>query len=62
MRYLKIIAALFIGLLGLLAFLNNLFNIASAQSFVSAVLAAPEAAAFARGIGRAIADWYQGLP
>jgi predicted small integral membrane protein len=42
MRYLKIIAALFIGLLGLLAFLNNLFNIASAQSFVSAVLSAPE--------------------
>lgn len=42
MRNLKIIAALFIGLAGLLAFLNNLFNITSAQSFVSAVIAAPE--------------------
>jgi len=42
MRYLKIVAALFIGLIGLLAFLNNLFNIASAQSFVSAVISAPE--------------------
>lgn len=42
MRYLKIVAALFIGLIGLLAFVNNLFNIASAQSFVSAVISAPE--------------------
>lgn len=42
MRYLKIIAALFIGLMGLLAFLNNLFNISSAQSFVAAVISAPE--------------------
>jgi predicted small integral membrane protein len=42
MRYLKIVAALIIGLVGLLAFLNNLFNIASAQSFVSAVISAPE--------------------
>ena len=42
MRNLKIIAALFIGLAGLLAFLNNLFNITSAQSFVSAVISAPE--------------------
>ena len=42
MRHLKIIAALFIGLMGLLAFLNNLFNITSAQSFVAAVISAPE--------------------
>ena len=42
MRYLKIVAALFIGLIGLLAFLNNLFNISSAQSFVSAVISGPE--------------------
>jgi len=42
MRYLKISAALFIGLTGLLAFLNNLFNIISAQSFVAAVISAPE--------------------
>ena len=42
MRYLKIVAAVFIGLIGLLAFLNNLFNISSAQSFVSAVISAPE--------------------
>ena len=42
MRNLKIIAALFIGLAGILAFLNNLFNISSAQSFVSAVISAPE--------------------
>ena len=42
MRNLKIIAALFIGLTGLLAFLNNLFNIVSAQSFVAAVISAPE--------------------
>jgi predicted small integral membrane protein len=42
MRHLKIIAALFIGLMGLLAFLNNLFNIMSAQSFVAAVISAPE--------------------
>jgi len=42
MRYHKIVAALFIGLIGSLAFLDNLFNINSAQSFVSAVLSAPE--------------------
>lgn len=42
MRNLKIIAALFIGLLGLLAFFNNLFNIAAAQSSVAAVISAPE--------------------
>lgn len=42
MRNLKIIAALFIGLMGLLAFLNNLFNITVAQSFVAAVISAPE--------------------
>jgi predicted small integral membrane protein len=42
MRHLKIIAALFIGLLGLLAFFNNLFNIMAAQSFVAAVVSAPE--------------------
>ncbi|MBT8054157.1 MAG: DUF2165 family protein [Xanthomonadales bacterium] len=42
MRYLKIFAALFIGLIGFLAFLNNLFNILSAQSFVAAVISAPE--------------------
>ena len=42
MRYLKIVAALFIGLMGLLAFLNNLFNITSAQSFFAAVISAPE--------------------
>jgi predicted small integral membrane protein len=42
MRNLKIVAALFIGLTGSLAFLNNLFNIVSAQSFVSAVISAPE--------------------
>jgi predicted small integral membrane protein len=42
MRYLKIIAALFIGLIGVLAFLNNLSNSISAQSFVAAVISAPE--------------------
>jgi predicted small integral membrane protein len=42
MRYLKIIAALFIGLVGLLAFLNNLFNLSSAHGFVGAVISAPE--------------------
>jgi predicted small integral membrane protein len=42
LRILKICAALVIGLIGVLAFLNNLFNIASAQSFVSAVISAPE--------------------
>jgi predicted small integral membrane protein len=42
MRSLKIVAALFIGLIGSLAFLDNLFNITSAQSFVSAVISAPE--------------------
>lgn len=41
-RTLKIAAAVVIGLIGLLAFLNNLFNIASAQTFVSAVISAPE--------------------
>ncbi len=42
MRTLKVVAALFIGLIGSLAFLNNLLNISSAQSFVSAVISAPE--------------------
>lgn len=42
MRFLKIAAAVFIGLMGLLAFLNNLFNITSAQGFVSAVISAPD--------------------
>ena len=42
MRHLKIIAALCIGLVGLLAFLNNLFNVSSAQGFVGAVISAPE--------------------
>lgn len=42
MRYFKIVAALIIGLIGALAFLDNLFNINSAQSFVSAVISAPE--------------------
>jgi predicted small integral membrane protein len=42
MRYLQIAAAAFIGLIGSLAFLNNLLNISSAQSFVSAVISAPE--------------------
>lgn len=41
-RTLKIVAAVVIGLIGTLAFLNNLFNINSAQSFVSAVISAPE--------------------
>ena len=41
-RILKIVAAVIIGLIGTLAFLNNLFNITSAQSFVSAVISAPE--------------------
>lgn len=41
-RNFKIIAALFIGLIGLLAFFNNLLNIRSAQSFVAAVISAPE--------------------
>ena len=42
MRYLKIAAAALIGLIGSLAFLNNLFNISIAQTFVSAVISAPE--------------------
>lgn len=41
-RALKIVAAVVIGLMGTLAFLNNLFNLSSAQSFVSAVISAPE--------------------
>jgi predicted small integral membrane protein len=41
-RTLKIAAAIVIGLTGTLAFLNNLFNITSGQSFVSAVISAPE--------------------
>jgi len=42
MRYLKIVSALFIGLIGLLNFFNNLFNIETAQSFVSAVISSPD--------------------
>ena len=42
MRNLNRIAALFIGLMGLLAILNNLFNITVAQSFGAAVISAPE--------------------
>jgi predicted small integral membrane protein len=42
LRVLKIVCAVFIGLIGLLAFLNNLINITSAQSFVSTVISGPE--------------------
>jgi hypothetical protein len=42
LRVLKILSAITIGLVGLLAFLNNLFNINSAQTFVSAVISGPE--------------------
>lgn len=42
LRYLKMIAALLIGLIGLLAFLNNLLNILIAQSLVAAVISAPD--------------------
>ena len=42
LRVLKICAAFTIGLIGLLAFLNNLFNISTAQALVSAVISAPE--------------------
>jgi len=42
MRNLQIAAAAFIGLIGSLAFVNNLFNISSAQTFVSMVISAPE--------------------
>lgn len=42
LRSIKIIAALLIGLIGLLAFFNNLFNIQGAFSAVSVVIAAPE--------------------
>jgi predicted small integral membrane protein len=41
-RHMKIAAAGFIGLFGLFVFLGNLFNISSAYSFVSAVMANPE--------------------
>ena len=41
-RHMKIAAAGFIGLFGLFVFLGNLFNISSAYSFVSAVMADPE--------------------
>jgi predicted small integral membrane protein len=59
MRNLKIIAALFIGLMGLLAFLNNLFNISSAQSFVAAVISAPEQPYY-KIIGSTFAAAWQG--
>lgn len=59
MRNLKIIAALFIGLMGLLAFLNNLFNISSAQSFVGAVISAPEQPYY-KIIGPTFAAGWQG--
>jgi len=42
LRVLKILSAITIGLIGLLAFLNNLFNINSAQTFVSAIISAPD--------------------
>ena len=42
LRVLKIACAIVIGLIGLLAFLNNLLNINSAQSFVSMVISGPE--------------------
>lgn len=42
LRVLKIGAALVIGLIGVMAFLNNLFNVSNAQSFVSAVISAPD--------------------
>lgn len=41
-RIIKIAAALVIGLIGLLAFLNNLLNISSAQSFVATVISGPD--------------------
>ena len=59
MRYLKICAALFIGLIGFLAFLNNLFNIASAQTFVAAVISAPEQPYY-KIIGPTFAAGWQG--
>jgi predicted small integral membrane protein len=59
MRYLKIFAALFIGLIGLLAFFNNLFNIVSAQSFVTAVISAPEQPYY-KVIGPTFAAGWQG--
>mgnify|MGYP001818053206 CR=1 FL=1 len=42
LRSFKVVAALLIGLIGSLAFLNNLFNINSALFSVSAVISAPE--------------------
>lgn len=42
LQILKIAAAVVIGLIGMLAFLNNLFNITSAQTFVAAVISGPE--------------------
>jgi predicted small integral membrane protein len=59
MRNLKIIAALFIGLIGVLAFLNNLLNIISAQSFVAAVISAPEQPYY-KVIGPTFAAGWQG--
>jgi len=41
-RTLKIIAALLIGLIGTLAFVNNLFNLSAAHGAVAAVISAPE--------------------
>jgi predicted small integral membrane protein len=46
-------------MIGLLAFLNNLFNIASAQSFVSAVISAPEQPYY-KVIGPAFSAGWQG--
>jgi predicted small integral membrane protein len=58
-RILKIAAAVLIGLIGTLAFLNNLFNITSAQSFVSAVISAPEQP-FYKVIGPTFESGWQG--
>jgi len=41
-RSLKIAAAILIGLIGTLAFANNLFNLPAAHGAVSAVISAPE--------------------
>lgn len=41
-RILKISAAIVIGLIGTLAFVNNLFNLEGAQGAVSVVISAPE--------------------